>query len=220
MTATALAEVMRPLEAEGAEGAESLVTEAAGVVRVRDRSGALVFEFDANSGRSVLYVAAGDLEIRVPEGAVKMSARDGVSIDSEGSVDIAAQHAVKLVSRGLEGAPGSSVVLDPRGTAVATPRLDARAHTAEVSVGEARVLARSLHTAVETARQVAGVVEVQASRIVERAKNVYREVEELSQTRAGRIRVVALTTYHLLGKRTLLKAEEDMKIRGEKIHLG
>ena len=49
---------------------------------------------------------------------------------------------------------------------------------------------------------------------------MYRDATELSQTRAGRMRMVAETTFHILGKRTLIKAEEDVKLKGEKIHLG
>ncbi len=194
--------------------------EADGVVRVRDRGGRLVFEFDPETGRAVLHVAAGDLTLSVPAGAVTVQARDGVRVATEGRVELTGAEGVSLTAPAGFGVPGSSVVLDARGAAVATHRLDARAQVAELNVGEGRVVARSLHTAVEHARQVAGVVELQANRVIERAKNAYREVEDLAQTRAGRIRVVALNTFHLLGKRTYLKAEEDMKIRGEKIHLG
>ena len=35
-----------------------------------------------------------------------------------------------------------------------------------------------------------------------------------------RMRLVADATFHILGKRTLIKAEEDIKLKGDKIHLG
>ncbi len=57
-------------------------------------------------------------------------------------------------------------------------------------------------------------------RIVERAKEAWRETEGLSQTRAGRVRMVAEQTLHLLAERTTLKAREDVKVKGEKIYLG
>jgi hypothetical protein len=213
MAATAKTHAMRPVDA----GAQP---EPDGVVRVRDRQGALVFEFDPETGRAVLHVPVGDLSLSVPAGAVTVAARDGVRVETPGRVSLSGAAGVQLTAPPSEGAAGSSVVLDARGTAVATHRLDARAQVAELNVGEGRVVARTLHTAVEHARQVAGVVELQAQRVIERAKNVYRDVEDLAQTRAGRVRVVAQQTFHLLGKRAFLKAEEDMKIRGEKIHLG
>lgn len=126
-----------------------------GVARVRDCEGRVLFEFHAKDGRSVVYVPEGDLEVRADAGAVKISARDGVEVTTEGAV-----------------------------------------------------------------RFVAGVLETRAGRILESARNVYREVEELAQSRAGRMRLIAKETFHLLGRTTLLKAEEDVKVKGNKIHLG
>jgi hypothetical protein len=48
---------------------------------------------------------------------------------------------------------------------------------------------------------------------------VYRDVEGLSQTRAGRLRLVAEEALHLMGRRALVKAREDVKVKGEKIYL-
>jgi hypothetical protein len=55
--------------------------------------------------------------------------------------------------------------------------------------------------------------------VIERARNVYRDAEELSQTRAGRIKIIAEKTVHVLGQHTLFKAREDVKIKGEKVYL-
>ncbi|MBK8696132.1 MAG: hypothetical protein IPN17_28675 [Deltaproteobacteria bacterium] len=46
----------------------------------------------------------------------------------------------------------------------------------------------SLSATFERVKSAVGVIETRAERIIERAKNTYREVEELSQTRAGRLR--------------------------------
>ncbi len=65
----------------------------------------------------------------------------------------------------------------------------------------------------------ARAIHVRADRWIERLVNAYREVEELSQTQAGRIRTLARETFQLLGGRVVLKAEGDMKVKGAKIHL-
>jgi hypothetical protein len=77
-----------------------------------------------------------------------------------------------------------------------------------------------LTTAVERARHVAGVVETRAGRLMEHAKESYREVEELAQTRAGRVRVLVSETFHLLGRRATLRADEDVAIAAPRIELG
>lgn len=81
------------------------------------------------------------------------------------------------------------------------------------------VVAKTLSTVAERSQEVFGVLETRATRIVERAKTAYREVEDLAQTRAGRIRQVARETLQLVGRRAFLRSEEGMKLRAEKIHL-
>ena len=139
----------------------------------------------------VVRVEEGDLSLEAPGGRVTIVARDGVVVRS-----------------------GESEVI------VGATGIDAKAPRAELGAGEARLVVRSLTTVAESVRQVAGVVELEATRVVERAKNIYREVEELAQTRAGRVRVVARAAMHLMSGRTVIKAEQDVKVKGEKIHLG
>ncbi len=213
------------LLAEDARGGRYVVgvleaVRAGEAVQVRDPAGKLVFEHFPTENRSVVYAPAGDLEFRAEHGSIRLSAADVVAIQGERSVEVVGNRSVRLATSATEGLPASAVTLDARGMAIATPYLDARATRVEVAADEARLVARAVATAAETVRHVAGVVESQATRVVTRVKNAYHEVEELSQTRAGRMRLVAATTFHLLGGRTLLKAEQDMKLKGEKIHLG
>jgi hypothetical protein len=137
-------------------------------VRVHDRRGKLIFEYDPVADRAVLHVD-GDLVVNVPEGKLELAARDGVVLRSERDI-----------------------------------RLDARR---ELRITAGRVL------------EAADAIETRARRIVERARDAYREVERLSQHRAGTLRWVAKKTAELVGEDTVLKAREKMKIRGKKIHL-
>lgn len=160
-----------------------------GLVAVRDRAGRLLFEHDHESGKSVVHAPAGDLELRADHGSVSVVARDAVAVRGDRSIDLA------------------------------TPALTATAARAEGFFGDVRLVARSLRSAVEVVRHTAGVLEVEAQRIVERAKSTYRDVEDLAQTRAGRMRSVVATSFHVLSKKTIIKADEDLKLKGNKIHL-
>jgi hypothetical protein len=93
------------------------------------------------------------------------------------------------------------------------------AERAEVRVKEAHLVAGTLRSVVHRVRERAEVVERTAGRVVERAREVYRDVEELSQTRAGRLKLVADRALTALGRSTLVKAREDVKIKGDKIYL-
>jgi hypothetical protein len=128
--------------------------------------------------------------VRLPRGSVRFEA--------DGDLELAATQTVRVAGR----------------------RIEAAADEAEVTLGRGALRARRWEAFVEHATQTIEVLETRASRIVERAKNVYQEVEELAQVHAGRVRVVADDALHLHARRALVKADEDVKIRGEKIHLG
>ncbi|MCC7535177.1 MAG: DUF3540 domain-containing protein [Deltaproteobacteria bacterium] len=181
----------------------------AAVFRLLDPAGKLVLEHRPAEGRTVLFAPAGDLELRAPAGALKLGARDGVQIQSPRHVHIDA---------GTEHA--SSVHLDGSTLTARAEDLDVHAGVASLTATDARLAARTLATAAELVRHVAGVAEVSAIRVVERFRDVYREVEDLQQTRAGRVRTAVQATFHLVAGRAFLKGERDVKVRGAKIHLG
>jgi hypothetical protein len=135
-------------------------------------------------------------------------------------VAIESPTAVRLGTDGVDGVAGPTVRLDPTTVKTTAPRVETIATTLEATLGEAHVVARTVRSTVDVAKQVFGFVESRADRIVERARNVYRDVEELAQTRAGRIRLVAEQTLHVLGERTLLKSRRETKVKAEKIYLG
>jgi hypothetical protein len=188
------------------------------VLSVRDSSGRLVFEHHAAAHRSVVH-AVGNLELRADEGGILLSARDTVRVHSEREVRLESEHAVRLGTTPAADRPASSLSMDARGTRLATPHLEARADTARAELDEASLSVRALSTTCQTVRQAVDVLEVKAGRILEHAENVYREVKDLAQTRAGRMRLVAEASLHLFGRRTLFKAKEDLKLKADKIHL-
>ncbi|MFO0607243.1 MAG: DUF3540 domain-containing protein [Polyangiales bacterium] len=165
---------------------------------------------DAGEGRTehfVVAVVASERAVPVPLRAERDDAsgravvrlpRGGVRFESDGDLELAARAAVRV-----EGA-----------------RVEARAREAEVTVARGVVKARRWELVASVAVQAVEALETRAARVVTRAKSVYQEVEDLAQTHAGRVRVVADEALHLHAKRALLKADEDVKVRGEKVHLG
>lgn len=189
------------------------------VLRVSDSAGRLIFEHHAGAGRSVVHAPAGNLELRADEGGILLSARDTVRVHSTREVRLESEHSVRLGTTPTVERPASSLVLDARGTHLSTPDLQARAGHTRVTVDEASLVGRAVSVACETLHNRVDLLQTEASRIVERAENTYREVKELAQTRAGRLRLFAETTLHAFGRRTLLKAREDLKLKADKIHL-
>src|SRR5690606_36506007 len=198
--------------------------EQASPVEVRDRRGKLLFEYDPETERAVLHVPEGDLELSVDQGALRMRARDGVSVETAGEL---AMQAAGVAVRGqrveLEASRGEAssarVALQPGELTLVGAVLTAAADRAELLASKVGVKAHQLESHVDRVRSVAKVLDVRAGRIVGRARDVYREVSGLSQTGAGRLRLVAEKAAQLVGENTLLKARDRMKVKGERIHL-
>lgn len=77
-----------------------------------------------------------------------------------------------------------------------------------------------VHVEASNLRHVVGVLETRARRIVERTKDAYRDVEGVSQLRAGQVKLVAKKTLRVMAERLRFRAQKDAKVQGEKIYLG
>jgi hypothetical protein len=114
------------------------------------------------------------------------------------------------------------VVRDARGTIVVV--YDAARGTAEIVAAEGDlVLSAPRGKIALRAAEIeceAGRFELRADRIFERARDVYREVEGVLHTRAGRIRTLATGAVQLFAKRVNVLAEEDAAVDGKRVLLG
>ncbi len=151
---------------------------------------------------------------------LELRAGGDIALEAGGEVRIEGERALAGTSAVSLRSEGSELRLDEDWTRLATTVLETRTERADLQAKEANVVAGTLRTAVHTLRECAEVVERSAGRVVERAREVYPEVEELSHTKAGRLRLVARTALSLLGEQTQVQAREDAKIKGEKIYLG
>ncbi len=99
---------------------------------------------------------------------------------------------------------------------------DAASDTAEITAGDLTLSAPGGRIAMKASEIVleAGRFELRAERIIERAGDVYREVEGLLQTRAERVRSVVRGAYQLFAKRAQVVAEEDASVDGKRVLLG
>jgi len=139
---------------------------------------------------SATIVASGDLRMAAPEGAIQIEARDGISMTTDGA---------------LRQDVGE---------------LDVRARVGRVAIGMASAFVRSLETTGTHAVQRFERYEVDATRIVEKARDVLREVEDVTETRAGRMRLIVRGLTSMASKRTSIQSEEDTSIDGRRVLLG
>lgn len=155
---------------------------------------------DPETNRTVVDVPDGDLVLRAP-GRVLVEGADGVTL------------------RAGDGDAQARVTLDRTSLRAEVARVGIEAVEALAKVALARVDAGVVTVTASRIAQTAEVIETRAQRLFERAHASYREVESLAQTRAAQVRVIAREAIQLRGKRALIKADEDVKVKAAKIYL-
>jgi hypothetical protein len=108
---------------------------------------------------------------------------------------------------------GREILLQGQSVGVMAQRGDFR-------VEEMTCTGKRLQGEIGYVKLIAERMETISQSIIEKAKNVFRTVEQLSQLKTGRMRTLVDSTFHFKAKKAFLKAEEDYKIKAEKIHLG
>jgi hypothetical protein len=189
-------------------------------IALHDPAGRLVVEYDPTSGRTVICVPAGDLEIRAPEGAIRLESRDGVSMRSDAAVLIEGRRGVALAARGATPSSSPQVALQGDTLRLSGARLAVAAEDASLSVRRASYAGDELATRVEHARAEFGTIETVATRITERAREAFRAIEGLQSFTFGRVRTLVRSAFDLRCERAHLRGARGVKIAGDRIDLG
>jgi hypothetical protein len=141
-------------------------------------------------------------------GASVSVAGDAVEVrDAKGALVFAYDAATG--SMRVEAPTGDVVFAAPNGKVV----LEAGVDVELTAKGEAKIHAQAIEL-------VSGVAAIHAERLIERAKDAYREIDGLLHTRAGRVRSLVAGAYELFAKQTTVTSEEDTSIDGKRVLLG
>jgi hypothetical protein len=187
-----------------------------GGLELRDGAGRLLVRYA--DGAAEVSAPSRDLTLSAPQGRVVIQAATDVAIDAARDVT---QHAGRRVDVGA-GASGAAPQLrvEPAATHVKADRLHVDARQSRVATGEATLLARSIATTAEVLALNVDRYELTANRLVEKARDAFRDVGGLLQQRIGRARVIVDDAYSLYSRRTVLESTEETSIDGKKILIG
>ncbi len=201
----------RSLETD--EGASARIVEQAGEerIQVRDAEERVLFEYCPETRCGTLTMPLGDLRLSAPEGDIDLVA--GKTLRCRGE-------AVHLASGMSEENQRSKLSLEHDSMALRSASLSMAVDRATVAAGETQVCGARLVVTMDQARMVYRKLETVAERIVQRARDLYAHVEDLQQTRAGRLRTLVAGALHLKSGHASVTAEEEVKINGQEIHLG
>jgi hypothetical protein len=135
----------------------------------------------------------------IADGDLELSARGGrVAVSAGRSVDIVSGGAVAMTSA----------------------ELHVRAGRGSVAVEELGYLGRLVRAEVTKVALFAQEVDSVLSRLSQRARRVFRFVEEIDQTRAGTIDMRAEELMGIRGENTVISARVLAKLDGEQVHIG
>ncbi len=186
----------------------------------RSKTGELIFEHDPETGKSRVNLQSGDLEFVTQEGNIDFIAAGGIRFLSRQSIEMKSLLGVRILTTDLLGKVLSSVSLHLKKLSFQSPVIGMTAQRADLNIEESSYSGKNFVCRMGHLKLISGKVETLANDIIEKAKTVYRTVEGLTQLRTGRMRTMVEASYHLKAKKTFLKAEEDFKVKAEKIHLG
>ena len=145
---------------------------------------------EGREGVPTRLAADGDLHIQSRDGRVSISSPDGVDIVSGGAV------------------------------AVTSAELHVRAAKGSVAIDELGFFGKLVRAEVAKVVLAAEEVDMVLTRLTQRAKRVFRFVEELDQTRAGTVDLRAQNLVSIRGENAVISARVLAKVDGEQIHLG
>jgi len=188
-------------------------------IQVFSKQNELLFEYDEENRRARVNMASGDLEFVTQNGNIAFRSEREIAIHGQ-AVRITSPATVRLGITDAIGKIRSALTLDPRRMKLSSPEVGILAERGDFAVDEAIYTGSHLLGKIGCAKLIADKLETMAVSVIEKARNVYRTVEQLSQLKAGRVRTLVASTFYFRTRKAFIHSEEDYKIKAEKIHLG
>lgn len=148
-----------------------------------------VLERDAEHGATAI-LCEGDLEIKVPNGRLRVASQEGIEL------------------------------LSPKDVNIAAAEVSVHARTASFVLEQLSYLGSLVAGELGKLKLKSGIIETVAERVSSRVKRSFRSVEEVDQLKAECIDYAANQTMTLRAENTIVTAKELVKMDGEQIHMG
>jgi len=165
-------------------------------------------------GALLVRYAEGCVAIAPPSGDLRLAAPAGRVIIEAG------QDIVVRAARDLAHEAGRAMHLEAPAASLKAKRLAVEAREGRLTAGLATVLARRITTSAEAVTVRCVRHELEATKLVERTREAFRDTEDLAQTRVGRSRTVVKDVYSLFSRRAVMVSREETSVDGRKILIG
>jgi hypothetical protein len=190
-------------------------------LRVTTPAGAILFEYDGASGKSRVYAPEGTLAVTTISGDISFDSSADISFTASGKICLSGQAGISLGTKpddSIPAQPGSAE--QTRCISIKSDSLSLDTDEADMRLGRIRVRGEYFEGALDRIRLTVDRLQTIAGTTVQTMSSFYQTVSGLTQLQTGRLRTLVAGTWHSKSKRVSLRAEEDVRIDGEKIHLG
>ena len=188
-------------------------------LKLFSRRNELLIEYDPESEKTRINIDSGNLEFMTQNGDIVFNSANNIQLNGQ-NIELAGRSGIRLGVIGTLGQFVSSISLRSCITSLDSARLAITARQGEFQLKETRFVSSKFLGKIEDSQLIVGKLSTIAGSITEKAKNVYKTVEQLTQLKTGRMRTLVESTFHLKANKTYMKSQEDFKVKADKIHLG
>ena len=197
------------------------------VVVGRERGGYQVMTDDGQA--LIAQKAAGCLLLPEKEDRVLLACGEGgesfvmevlVKANGQGEVVVPKDTTIRSEDGKLRMHSQTIVLTATEKATVEAPAVSLSGVAGEVRFLSFSLLAKTMGVRLQKASLLVDVLDTVCGRLSERITNSFRHIENLEETKAGRLRTIVRERFALRAKQTSILSEEDVTIDGKKIHLG
>ena len=141
--------------------------------------------------------------------------------DTQAVIPLPPDSTIRAAKGGLRIAVPDELVLAAGGqlSAVA-PEISVQAARASVGLGALQLAAGLVEATVDHLKTAAEFLDTVAKRVRLKAGSVHRQVEDLEHLQAGQLYYSIKNVLNMRGKHAVMSAESEVRVDGERIHLG
>lgn len=188
-------------------------------LRLYSRDNELLIDYQSETGTVIVHAPSGNLEFSADNGSIGFHSAKDIRIDGN-HVGLNARHDLHLGVQDSTHGTGPSMTMKTRKMELIAPVVDLTAQRAQLFLQETRIAGKKLFGRIGDVQFISRKIESVADTVMAKARNMYRTISELSQLKAGRQRTLIEKTSHMKARKTIMKSEQDFKVKAEKIHLG
>ncbi len=188
-------------------------------ITITSRQGEIFFEYFPETGKCSFHVSNGGLQVNVPHGDIAFSSGRNISLSCAGRLGLKGCNGIDISSGFNLGTRVPRISMNDQQIQFSADRVSSNCFKADLSSVNTRFRGKRLSARVGSAKLHLGLLEVLSDTIRHKSRKVYQYVEDIIQTRSGRMRTFVSGLLHLKGQRTYIKAEKDVKVKGDRIHL-